>query len=98
MVDEKTIPILEKQLKIYWHAICGLGKYSSVMWDNKFLFSSLIMKHSLVTCIIKLIFLLFNLRLAFGHNEGCLLSRWHRPFFLSVQSAISNCSATGQLA
>ena len=57
MVDEKTSSILEKQLKTYWHAIWRLGKYSSVMWDNKFLFSSLIiMKHSLVTCIIKLIF------------------------------------------
>lgn len=59
MVDEKTISILDKQLKTYWHAIWRLGKYSSVMWDNKFLFSSLIMKHSLVTCIIKLIFFSF---------------------------------------
>lgn len=24
-------------------------------------------------------FFLFNLLLAFGHYEGCLLSRWHRP-------------------
>lgn len=48
MVDKKkTTLILEKQLKTY--AIWGLGKYSSVTWDDQFLFSSPTMKYSLVS-------------------------------------------------